>query len=624
MKRFFIGLVAFLLVLVVAGCPVIFDDPLRIDDQRVNEGETLSFDLKQYTTARNMEDLKYDLLDENPAWYIFNDSYFVFENVPFKNPAYEVRVGVTNDRGATVTDSFKIYVNRFPEEPVAVFPENGATEISTEVTLEWTCTDPDEDYLTFSVFFGDAEDQLDMVIENTPLTSHELGVLEPATEYFWKVIASDEHGASTTGELWSFRTVKPTPEGPKMMVIEPEGKGTVTPEPGTYVFEEGEVVRLSAEPEEGWKFTKWEINGQESEEAELNIEMHEDKTAKAFFSLKEYSIEASAEPEGSGLVNGVAVFEEVFSHGERVELIAQELEGFSFLEWSGDVDGVNKKEPVLAFDADRHRNLVAHFELKKHTLTVTAVPEEAGEVTGEGVFEHGETVEVSVVPNDGWIFVEWQINGIVSDKLVVEFEIEEDTSATAIFREDTRPYLRIFSLPQDGMELSINGEIFFTPVEFRVPEGSEHHVVVQRVQEFNLYDYPNRPELRGVDSIFEFARWDDGYTENEKIVIVDEETELTMVFDAKYRVESGSYPHGAADPGNEGWHEEGSKILFEVPLEATIMQGGEERLVPFDYWTLNRRDDRIPGESSNGKSLLLVEVIEPTFVQARYNLPCSN
>jgi hypothetical protein len=75
-----------------------------------------------------------------------------------------------------------------------------------------------------------------------------------------------------------------------LTMLEPEGNGSVVPAVGTHTYEEGEEVELTATAEEGWKFDKWEIDGEEETDNPLTVEIDADKEAKAYFAREEYTL----------------------------------------------------------------------------------------------------------------------------------------------------------------------------------------------------------------------------------------------------------------------------------------------------------------------------------------------
>ena len=51
--------------------------------------------------------------------------------------------------------------------------------------------------------------------------------------------------------------------------------------------------------------------------------------------------------------------------------------------------------------------LIANFDLSVYTLTLLANPEEGGTVFGSGIYNAGDSVNISAIPNLVWNFVNW-------------------------------------------------------------------------------------------------------------------------------------------------------------------------------------------------------------------------
>ena len=96
-------------------------------------------------------------------------------------------------------------INQPPEPPSTPNPENGAQNQSIEVDLSWTCTDPEGDPLTYDIYFG-TEAIPPQVATGQTETTFDPGTLEYNTEYFWKIVAHDDHENTTEGQVWSFIT----------------------------------------------------------------------------------------------------------------------------------------------------------------------------------------------------------------------------------------------------------------------------------------------------------------------------------------------------------------------------------------------------------------------------------
>ena len=81
-----------------------------------------------------------------------------------------------------------------------------------------------------------------------------------------------------------------------MLFVETEGQGTTQPEPGTYYFESGTNVELTASADSGWEFNHWLVlpGEQTWNSRTINITLEENTTARAVFLQSTVSI---TEPE---------------------------------------------------------------------------------------------------------------------------------------------------------------------------------------------------------------------------------------------------------------------------------------------------------------------------------------
>ena len=106
-------------------------------------------------------------------------------------------------------------VNQAPATPVidtgAGSPDDGAVEIALGAQLHWTCSDPDDDPLTYTVHFGTASTP-PAVGPAQSASSYTPAGLANDTTYYWKIIATDDGGKATGSAVWSFTTVAATSE----------------------------------------------------------------------------------------------------------------------------------------------------------------------------------------------------------------------------------------------------------------------------------------------------------------------------------------------------------------------------------------------------------------------------
>ncbi|EMR74680.1 hypothetical protein MBGDF03_00263 [Thermoplasmatales archaeon SCGC AB-540-F20] len=95
-----------------------------------------------------------------------------------------------------------------PYLPSDSYPVNGSTDIDIDVDLSWVGDDPDpEDTIVYDVYLEANDPTPDnRVADDISETTFDPGTLEYETTYYWRVIAKDNHGASTPGPVWHFIT----------------------------------------------------------------------------------------------------------------------------------------------------------------------------------------------------------------------------------------------------------------------------------------------------------------------------------------------------------------------------------------------------------------------------------
>ncbi|HEY8543270.1 MAG TPA: Ig-like domain-containing protein [Pseudothermotoga sp.] len=64
-------------------------------------------------------------------------------------------------------------------------PLYGATDVSTDTTLSWTFTDPENDSLTYELFFGEDENTARSIYKG--YSNSYKPNLEPSKTYHWKI-----------------------------------------------------------------------------------------------------------------------------------------------------------------------------------------------------------------------------------------------------------------------------------------------------------------------------------------------------------------------------------------------------------------------------------------------------
>lgn len=101
--------------------------------------------------------------------------------------------------------SFTTRTNKAPFNPSNPNPENGSIEVDLNAMLSWLSGDPDNDSVTYDVYFG-LSSSPPKVASNITLTSYNPGELQGQKTYYWRIVAWDEFGSSSKGETWTFTT----------------------------------------------------------------------------------------------------------------------------------------------------------------------------------------------------------------------------------------------------------------------------------------------------------------------------------------------------------------------------------------------------------------------------------
>lgn len=96
--------------------------------------------------------------------------------------------------------------NQPPNMPNTPNPDNHATGIDINTDISWTGGDPDSgDTVIYDIYFGTNSNPPLKKSDHTS-TNYDPGTMNPSTKYYWKIVAKDNHGATTPGPIWDFTT----------------------------------------------------------------------------------------------------------------------------------------------------------------------------------------------------------------------------------------------------------------------------------------------------------------------------------------------------------------------------------------------------------------------------------
>ena len=208
--------------------------------------------------------------------------------------------------------------------------------------------------------------------------------------------------------------------------VDPENGGTVIGA-GSYLF--GDTASLTAVAAEGFKFVEWTEKGLPiSSDNPLEFVVSANRAFVAHFD-NEYMVTVNVIPEEGGMASGGGKY--VF--GSEITVVATPAECYDFDGWFVGETLVSE-EAEYTFTVTEDVDLVAKFTLKTFEVTVTAEPEEGGEVMGADIYDCGEEATVVATPAECYDFDGWFVGEtLVSEDAEYTFTVTEDVDLVAKF-----------------------------------------------------------------------------------------------------------------------------------------------------------------------------------------------
>jgi uncharacterized repeat protein (TIGR02543 family) len=208
----------------------------------------------------------------------------------------------------------------------------------------------------------------------------------------------------------------------------PDSGGTFNGD-GTYNY--GQTCTLTAVPATGYDFIKWTKNGtQVSTNTNYSFTVTEAASFVAHFQLQSFTINASANPNNGGSVNGSGTY----NYGQTCTLTATPAIGYEFISWTKNGTQVSTNTSY-SFTVTEAANFVAHFQLQSFAINTSADPYNGGTINGGGTYNYGQTCTLTATPSTGFDFVNWTKNGSqVSTNSSYSFTVTEEANYVAHFQ----------------------------------------------------------------------------------------------------------------------------------------------------------------------------------------------
>jgi hypothetical protein len=234
-----------------------------------------------------------------------------------------------------------------------------------------------------------------------------------------------------------------------LLTINVDGSGTTSYSSGWYT--EGDNVSPTAQPDTGWSFDHWELDGVNVGDMNpYTVMMDTDHTLTAVFVADKHSLTITVD--GSGTTDPASGSYQ-YDAGSIVEVDAQAATGWSFDHW--ELDGVNVGSAAsYSVTMDDDYTLTAIFKQDSppsqpiyYDLMIGI--EESGTTTpspGSHTYTEGSTVVVDAQPDAGWMLNYWELDGVnIGSTDPYTVTMNTDHTLIAVFEK----------IPQDSYVLTI-------------------------------------------------------------------------------------------------------------------------------------------------------------------------
>lgn len=213
-----------------------------------------------------------------------------------------------------------------------------------------------------------------------------------------------------------------------------EGAGTTTGD-GEYTYNES--VTVTATANDNYTFSCWKEKGNVvSTNNEYTFNINSNRNLTAVFTPNDFEINATVNIEGAGSIEGAGIY----PYHSTAVLIATNSDNYTFLGW--EENGITvSTNPVYTFVVEDHRDLVAVFGLNNYIVTATSNIGEAAILSGDGIYQHGDTVTMSAYTNNFYTFDNWtENNEVVSTSSEFSFVINGNRNFVANFTAQNTNY----------------------------------------------------------------------------------------------------------------------------------------------------------------------------------------
>jgi len=273
------------------------------------------------------------------------------------------------------------------------------------------------------------------------------------------------------------------------LMIEPTAGGTTNPPSGDYPYTEGTTVTVTAIPDAGYAFDYWLLDGIQSTTNPISVLMDRNHALSAHFVAlpTEYTLTINTTAGGS---TDPAPESYLFPEGSIVNVTAIPDSGYLFDHWI--LDEATRTENPINVTMNTNHTLTAYFEaIMPPEYTLMIEPTSGGTTDpapGDYSYMEGATVTVIAIPDSGYAFDYWLLDGIPNPANPIDVLMDKNHALAAYFK----------TLPPPEYTLTIattaGGTTDPAPGDYTYVAGTTVKVTAIPVPDYNF----NHWELDGI------------------------------------------------------------------------------------------------------------------------------
>jgi hypothetical protein len=184
--------------------------------------------------------------------------------------------------------------------------------------------------------------------------------------------------------------------------------GTTSPALGTYTYDAGSSVNVTALPSANYFFDHWVLDGSPAGTANpISVLMNNNRTLQAVFSLINYTLTITTTAGGT---TNPAPGTYTYASGSSVNVTATPYNNYKFVRWV--LDGSNVTDNPITVQMNGNHTLNAVFMLLTYRLTIVS---STGGTTDLGpgvhIYTNGTSASVTAIPDTYHVLDYWLLDG---------------------------------------------------------------------------------------------------------------------------------------------------------------------------------------------------------------------